>query len=67
VRNATSKPGTHHFVVDADEPFARKLNNQGPKPFRIKLASGRSSVAVIAYQLFWEPFKKKLTASVVIG
>lgn len=65
VQKGASKAGTHHFIVSADETLAHKLNKQGPEPFRTKLALGRSSVEVIAYELFWEPFKKKLTASVV--
>ena len=65
VWKAASKAGTHHFIFTADEALAHKLNKQGREPFRIKLAYGRSSAEAIAYELFWELFKKKLTASVV--
>jgi len=65
VRKAASKAGTRKLTFPCDGALALRLSKQGPAPFRIKLASGRSSVEVVAYQLFWEAFKNSLTASVV--
>lgn len=60
-----SVSGRHSFHIPADGELALKLKSSGPRPFKIKLTSGKSSVHVIAYHLYWEPFKEKLTAFVL--
>lgn len=61
-----SVSGRHSFDIPADGDLALELNSSGgPRPFKVKLTSGKSSIYAIAYQLYWEPFKKELTAFVL--
>jgi hypothetical protein len=65
-----SASGRHSFHIPADGELALKLNasgnsSGGPRPFKVKLTSGKSSIHVIAYHLYWEPFKEELTAFVL--